>query len=73
MPEVVIAAKLEFNNPRLASLVRFGMRALQVSASTVAVVELFRQEWVASSLFALAWLLALQAQRTLNESPEPPA
>ncbi len=42
-------------------LLRFGVRLLRVSASTVAVVALLRQQWIAGALFALAWLLILGA------------
>lgn len=42
-------------------LLRFGVRLLRVSASTVAVVALLRQQWLAGGLFSLAWLLILGA------------
>lgn len=44
-------------------LVRFAVRALRVTASTIAAVALLRQEWVAAAAFAVAWLLILQAPR----------
>jgi hypothetical protein len=46
-------------------LLRFGVRALRVTASTVAVVALLRQQWIAAAAFSLAWLLILAAPRVL--------
>jgi hypothetical protein len=47
-------------SPRL-KLLRFAVRALRISASTVAVVALLRQQWLAGSALALAWLLIAAA------------
>jgi hypothetical protein len=41
------------------SLVRFGVRALRVTASTVAIVALLQQQWIAGISFGAAWLLIL--------------
>ena len=55
-------------------LLRFGVRLLRVSASTVAVVALLRQQWVAGALFALAWLLILGAPLVFPQlEPSPSA
>jgi hypothetical protein len=48
---------------RLWGLARFGVRALRVSASTIAVVALLRQNWIPATAFAIAWVLILQAPR----------
>ncbi|MCX5955115.1 MAG: hypothetical protein NTW51_01620 [Cyanobacteria bacterium] len=48
---------------RKLALIRFAVRAVRVSASTIAVVALLRQEWVAAGAFAVAWLLILGAPR----------
>ena len=50
-------------NGRKLALIRFALRAVRVSASTIAVVALLRQEWVAGAAFAVAWLLILGAPR----------
>ena len=42
------------------SLVRFGVRALRVTASTVAIVALLQQQWIAGISFGAAWLLILR-------------
>lgn len=51
--------------PVALTLLRFAVRALRVSASTVAVVALLRQQWIAASAFTLAWLLILAAPRLM--------
>ena len=48
---------------RKLALIRFAVRALRVTASTIAVVALLRQEWVAAGAFGVAWLLILGAPR----------
>ena len=45
------------------ALIRFALRAVRVTASTIAVVALLRQEWVAAGAFAVVWLLILGAPR----------
>ena len=40
---------------------RFGLRALRVTASTVAVVALVQEQWVPGISFGVAWLLLLKA------------
>jgi hypothetical protein len=48
---------------RKLALIRFAVRAVRVTASTIAVVALLRQEWVAAAAFACVWLLILGAPR----------
>jgi hypothetical protein len=45
------------------SLVRFGVRAVRVTASTVAIVALLQQHWIAGISFGVAWLLILGLPR----------
>lgn len=52
-------------------LFRFAVRALRIAASTVAVVALLRQQWLAAVLFTAAWLLILGAPRVLPQLTEP--
>ena len=40
---------------------RFGLRALRVTASTVAVVALVQEQWVPGISFGVAWLLLIKA------------
>ena len=42
-------------------LARFGLRALRVTASTVAVVALVQEQWVPGFSFGVAWLLLIKA------------
>jgi len=60
----------ESNSSRGWTLLRFGVKALQITASTIAVVELLRQQWVAAACFTMAWLLILQAPRVVPELRE---
>ena len=41
-------------------IARFGLRALRVTASTVAVVALVQEQWVPGVSFGVAWLLLLK-------------
>ncbi len=60
-------------SPRL-KLLRFAVRALRISVSTVAVVALLRQQWLAGSALALAWLLIAAAPLVIPQlEPERPA
>ena len=53
------------------ALIRFALRAVRVTASTIAVVALLRQEWVAAGAFAVAWFLILGAPRLLPVLQDP--
>lgn len=55
------------------ALARFGVRALRITASSVALVELLRQQWLAGALFGLAWLLVVQGERRLPQEPPAPS
>lgn len=59
------------SDPRLKRLLRFGFRALRITCSTVAVVALLQEQWVAGGCFGVAWLLLLAAPR-LFPALEPP-
>ena len=39
------------------------LRGLRIGASTIAIVELLRSEWLAGGLSSLAWLLFVQVER----------
>ncbi len=53
------------------ALIRFAVRAVRVTASTIAVVALLRQEWVAAAAFAVVWLLILGAPMLLPVLQDP--
>ena len=74
MPEPSGTSTSEQQPTRALALARFAVRALRISASTVALVALLRQQWLAGTCFTLAWLLILAAPRLfplLNEQPGP--
>jgi hypothetical protein len=57
---------------RQEKLGRFLLRGLRIGASTVAVVELVRNNWTGGISAALAWLVFLQVERRLTPAnPDP--
>ena len=42
---------------------RFGLSALRIAASTIALVELLRSDWLGGLSATLAWLAFVQAER----------
>lgn len=50
---------------RLEQLSRFGLRALRIAASTAAIVELLRSDWVGGLSAGGAWLLFVLVERRL--------
>jgi len=60
------------NPETLEKLGRFLLRGLRIGASTVAVVELLRNDWTGGISAGVAWLVFLQVERRLPPlSPEP--
>ena len=39
------------------------LRGLRIGASTIAIVELLRNEWLGGGLSSLAWLIFVQVER----------
>jgi hypothetical protein len=59
------------NPETLEKLGRFLLRGLRIGASTVAVVELLRNDWTGGISAGVAWLVFLQVERRLPPlSPE---
>ena len=48
---------------RLRQYSRFGLRALRIAASTLALVALLRSDWATGAGASLAWLLFVQVER----------
>ncbi len=75
LPMPMPAETLLSSPTRAVKLARFTVRALRITASTVAVVALLRQQWLAGSCFSLAWLLILVAPRIFPsldaDTPQP--
>ena len=49
--------------PVKPSLQFFLLRALRIAASTTAIVELLRNDWIRGSLAAMAWVVFLLVER----------
>jgi hypothetical protein len=56
---------------RKLALIRFALRAVRVTASTIAVVALLRQQWVPAAAFTVAWLLILGSPRVFPLLQDP--
>ena len=53
------------NRESLEKLGRFLLRGLRIGASTVAVVELLRNDWIGGLGAGVSWLVFLQVERRL--------
>jgi hypothetical protein len=57
---------------RQEKLGRFLLRGLRIGASTVAVVELLRNDWTGGISAGVAWLVFLQVERRLPPVAQEP-
>jgi hypothetical protein len=57
----------------MEKLGRFLLRGLRIGASTIAIIELVRNDWAGGISAALAWLVFLQVERRLPPSSTDPA
>jgi hypothetical protein len=57
---------------RQEKLGRFLLRGLRIGASTVAVVELLRNDWTGGISAGVAWLVFLQVERRLPSVAQEP-
>ena len=51
---------------RSQALLRFGVRALRIAASTISLIELLRSDWTGGVAAGAAWLLFTQVERRLG-------
>ena len=51
------------------SLKQLVLRGLRIAASTVALVELLRNDWTGGGLATLAWFVFTQVERRQNKHP----
>jgi hypothetical protein len=65
------AAPTDAPADRKLVLFRFAVRAVRVTASTIAVVAVLRQQWVAAAAFTVAWLLILALPRVFPPLQDP--
>jgi hypothetical protein len=59
-----------FNQQSLDRIGRFGIRALRIVASTIAIVAAVRGDWGTGVSGGLAWLLFVQVERNLPPAAE---
>lgn len=57
----------------MEKLGRFLLRGLRIGASTIAIIELVRNDWTGGISAVLAWLVFLQVERRLPPSSTDPA
>ena len=57
----------------MEKLGRFLLRGLRIGASTIAIIELVRNDWTGGISAALAWLVFLQVEPRLPPSSADPA
>ena len=64
---------MQRDQPRKPALMVLLLRGLRIGASTVAIVELLRSDWVGGGLASLAWLVFVQVERrqAASQQPEP--
>ena len=64
---------MQRDQPRTPALMGLLLRGLRIGASTVAIVELLRSDWLGGGLASLAWLVFVQVERrrTAAQQPEP--
>ena len=54
---------MQRDEPRTPALMDLLLRGLRIGASTIAIVELLRSDWVGGGLASLAWLIFVQVER----------
>lgn len=60
------------STPLPLTLLRFGVRVLRVTASTIALVAAVQRHWIPAAAFAVAWLLVVGAPRLFPLLAEEP-
>lgn len=54
---------MQRDEPRIPALMDLILRGLRIGASTIAIVELLRSDWVGGGLASLAWLMFVVVER----------
>ena len=54
---------MQRDQPRTPALMDWLLRGLRIGASTIAIVELLRSDWLGGGLSSLAWLVFVQVER----------
>jgi len=58
------------DQPARPALIKLILNALRIAASTAALVEALRSDWLGAGLAGLAWLVFLQVERSRRISSE---
>jgi len=63
---------MQRDQPRTPALMDWLLRGLRIGASTIAIVELLRSDWLGGGLSSLAWLLFVQVERRRSVQKDAP-
>ena len=63
---------MQRDQPRTPALMDWLLRALRIGASTIAIVELLRSDWLGGGLSSLAWLVFVQVERRRSVQKDAP-
>ena len=63
---------MQRDQPRTPALTDWLLRGLRIGASTIAIVELLRSDWLGGGLSSLAWLVFVQVERRRSVQKDAP-
>jgi len=63
---------MQRDQPRTPALMDLLLRGLRIGASTIAIVELLRSDWLGGGLSSLAWLVFVQVERRRSVQRDAP-
>ena len=63
---------MQRDQPRTPALMDWLLRGLRIGASTIAIVELLRSDWLGGGLSSLAWLVFVQVERRRSVQNDAP-
>ena len=63
---------MQRDQPRIPALMDWLLRGLRIGASTIAIVELLRSDWLGGGLSSLAWLVFVQVERRRSVQKDAP-
>ena len=63
---------MQRDQPRTPALMDWLLRGLSIGASTIAIVELLRSDWLGGGLSSLAWLVFVQVERRRSVQKDAP-
>ena len=63
---------MQRDQPRTPALMDLLLRGLRIGASTIAIVELLRSDWLGGGLSSLAWLVFVQVERRRSVQKDAP-